>query len=256
MFPQATESITMFARSNGLSLCSRKYIRWPREDRFCASEAPKRKRKRPSKQKKEREGLRVFSFYIVSISRIFLRLVTSSCGSSAGDRRFQKSRRCFNESDADFVGWLARFCETRASRVIFDKHARPRVTYLSVTHIARVPRAIYRYIIDQQPTVVPITSTLELIINITLLKERRTNYSNGIRNKILRNIINAPWYVRKKDIHRDLRIETVKEEIQHFAQKHQTKLRNHVNAKAVKLLDCKMQLRRLKRKKPHDQFLN
>lgn len=77
---------------------------------------------------------------------------------------------------------------------------------------------------------------------------RHTNINTiqKLQNKILRDIINAPWYIRNKDIHRDLRMKTVQEEIQCFAQKHETRLRKHTNTEIKSLLDCGRQMRRLK----------
>lgn len=37
------------------------------------------------------------------------------------------------------------------------------------------------------------------------------------QNKILRGILNAPWYIRNDDVHRDLDMPTVKEEIKKTA---------------------------------------
>jgi hypothetical protein len=41
------------------------------------------------------------------------------------------------------------------------------------------------------------------------------------QNKVLRNIVDAPWYVRNADLHRDLNIEMVMAEIIRFARKHE-----------------------------------
>lgn len=71
------------------------------------------------------------------------------------------------------------------------------------------------------------------------------------QNKVLRDIVNAPWYARNKNIHRDLKIETVEAEIKNFAQKYEARLHDHVNIEAIQLLEPS-QLRRLKRSKPHD----
>ena len=49
------------------------------------------------------------------------------------------------------------------------------------------------------------------------------------KNKVLRNIIDAPWYVRNADLHRDLKIETVTAEIKRFARKHEERLLHHEN---------------------------
>lgn len=72
------------------------------------------------------------------------------------------------------------------------------------------------------------------------------------QNKVLRGIVNAPWYARNKDIHRDLNIETVEAEIKRFAQKHEARLHDHVNVEAIQLLDSGGQVRRLKRRKTQD----
>ncbi len=72
------------------------------------------------------------------------------------------------------------------------------------------------------------------------------------QNKVLRDMVKAPWYVRNSDIHRDLEVATVKEEIQKYAAKHEARLHQHINAEALQLLDVKNQVRRLKRRKPLD----
>jgi hypothetical protein len=40
------------------------------------------------------------------------------------------------------------------------------------------------------------------------------------QNKVLRNMVNAPWYIRNNDLHRDLLLDFVTSEIQRFALKH------------------------------------
>lgn len=72
------------------------------------------------------------------------------------------------------------------------------------------------------------------------------------QNKVLRNMVNAPWYVRNQDIHRDLDIPMVAEEIKRFAGKHEARLHQHVNAEALQLLDNQNLVRRLKRIKPFE----
>ena len=62
--------------------------------------------------------------------------------------------------------------------------------------------------------------------------------------------MNEPWYCRNSDIHRDLGMDDVTEEIQNYAQKHGTRLHHHVNVEAIQLLDNDNQRRRLKRTKP------
>ena len=71
------------------------------------------------------------------------------------------------------------------------------------------------------------------------------------QNKILRSVTNAEWYVRNADLHRDLQISTVKEEIAKSAQKHRHRLLSHNNATVSYLYDSIL-YRRLKRTKPVD----
>jgi len=40
------------------------------------------------------------------------------------------------------------------------------------------------------------------------------------QNKVLRNIVDGPWFVRNSDLHRDLEVNVVGREMQRFAQKH------------------------------------
>ena len=49
------------------------------------------------------------------------------------------------------------------------------------------------------------------------------------QNKVLRSIVNAPWYIRNCDLHRDLHLDTVTEEIKKYAIRHHQRLHNHEN---------------------------
>jgi hypothetical protein len=69
---------------------------------------------------------------------------------------------------------------------------------------------------------------------------------------VLRNMVNAPWYIRNKDLHRDLEVNAVTSEIQRLAQKHEERLHRHENVEAIQLLDNKGTVQRLKRKNPFD----
>ena len=71
------------------------------------------------------------------------------------------------------------------------------------------------------------------------------------QNKILRSIVNAPWYIRNNDLHRDLEVDAVFSEIQRFAQKHEERL-HHENVEAIQLLDNMDIVRRMQRKKPFE----
>jgi hypothetical protein len=57
------------------------------------------------------------------------------------------------------------------------------------------------------------------------------------QNKVLRNNVSAPWYIRNNDVHRDLGVEVVSSEIQRFAEKHEESLHHHENVEAIQLLD-------------------
>lgn len=72
------------------------------------------------------------------------------------------------------------------------------------------------------------------------------------QNKVLRNVVNAPWYIRNEDLHRDLGVEYVEKEIHKFARSHEARLLQHQNIEAIQLLDNSNQIRRLKRIKPHE----
>jgi hypothetical protein len=58
----------------------------------------------------------------------------------------------------------------------------------------------------------------------------------GYQNKRLKCIVNAPWYVRNNDLHRDLRIEAVTDIIAKFANSHKKKLQDSINMEASRLL--------------------
>jgi hypothetical protein len=70
--------------------------------------------------------------------------------------------------------------------------------------------------------------------------------------QLLRNCINATWYVSNNDLHRDLLVDVVASEIQRFAQKHEIRLHQHENAEAIQLLDNMCIVHRLQRKKPFE----
>jgi hypothetical protein len=72
------------------------------------------------------------------------------------------------------------------------------------------------------------------------------------QNKVLRDIVNAPWYVRNVELHRDLNMEMVTAAIQRFARKPEARLHQHVNVEAIQLLDNSCLVRRLKRTKPFE----
>ena len=76
------------------------------------------------------------------------------------------------------------------------------------------------------------------------------------QNKVLRNIINAPWYIKNINIHRDLKVDMVDTVIKKFAVSHENRLHHHVNTEAIQLLDTTDSIRRLKRTKPYELIWN
>lgn len=72
------------------------------------------------------------------------------------------------------------------------------------------------------------------------------------QNKVLRSIVDAPWYVPNHIIQSDLKIKTVREEIKSFYEKYQARLIVHPNNLATQLLENNDEIRRLKRFKPSD----
>ena len=83
-------------------------------------------------------------------------------------------------------------------------------------------------------------------------KPNNTAIIQRFQNKVLRNIVDAPWYARNADLHRDLKMETVMAEIRRFARKHEERLLHHEDVEAIQLLDNSELLRRLKRIKPFE----
>ena len=71
-----------------------------------------------------------------------------------------------------------------------------------------------------------------------------------IQAKIIRTIVNAPWYVRNDDIRRDLGIPTVKEEISRYSEKYKSRIATHTNRLPTETYKTINMGRRLKRKHP------
>jgi hypothetical protein len=64
-------------------------------------------------------------------------------------------------------------------------------------------------------------------------------------------MINAPWYIRNNDLHRDLLVDIVTSKILRFVQKHERRLHQNENIKAIQLLYMGI-MYRLQRKKPFE----
>lgn len=69
------------------------------------------------------------------------------------------------------------------------------------------------------------------------------------QSKTLRMIMKAPWYITNKNIHSDVNMKTVAEEIKSRSSKYLARLHNHVNVLAITLLDESQEIKRLKRRK-------
>uniref|UniRef100_A0A6M2DG86 Putative rna-directed dna polymerase from mobile element jockey n=1 Tax=Xenopsylla cheopis TaxID=163159 RepID=A0A6M2DG86_XENCH len=70
-------------------------------------------------------------------------------------------------------------------------------------------------------------------------------------NKILRNLVNAPWYVSNHTIHKDLKLPTIQELIITRSSAYQDKIFSHSNT-LMNDIAMKQPIRRLKRKWPRD----
>jgi hypothetical protein len=66
------------------------------------------------------------------------------------------------------------------------------------------------------------------------------------QNKVLRGIVDVSWYYRNDHLHRDLKIPTIRQELQRFADRHERRLHNHANTEVLQTLDNTNSNRRLK----------
>lgn len=72
------------------------------------------------------------------------------------------------------------------------------------------------------------------------------------QNKTLRMIVDAPWYVTNDQIHRDLKIPTVHEEITAKIKSYKDRIKHHPNSLASSLMTGPRTFKRLKRRAPQD----
>lgn len=72
------------------------------------------------------------------------------------------------------------------------------------------------------------------------------------QNKMLRMVTDAPWYVTNEQLHHDLQVYTVKQEILRHTKTYKERIINHPNRLAKVLMDETRATRRLKRKMPQD----
>lgn len=83
-------------------------------------------------------------------------------------------------------------------------------------------------------------------------KKTNIDVIQRFQNKVLRNIVDAPWYIRNADLHRDLNVPRVETQIIKQAEEHYDRIRQHSNDEANRLQHSGSQPRRLKRTKPFD----
>ena len=77
------------------------------------------------------------------------------------------------------------------------------------------------------------------------MERSNTDILHQFQNKLLRNIVDAPWYIRNANFHWDLQMGMVTREIRKFAKKHEERLHHHVNVEAIQLFDNTELVRRL-----------
>jgi hypothetical protein len=70
---------------------------------------------------------------------------------------------------------------------------------------------------------------------------------NDLKRRYLGTSLIHSWHIRNADLHRDVQMEMVTNEIGKFAKKHEERLLQHVNVEAIQLLDNSEIVRRLKK---------
>lgn len=75
------------------------------------------------------------------------------------------------------------------------------------------------------------------------------------QSKTLRTIARAPWFIRNKQLHRDLEIATVDEEIKAKTTSYKSRLEHHPNQLALNLMRNVQTFSRLRRRAPQDLLL-
>jgi hypothetical protein len=83
-------------------------------------------------------------------------------------------------------------------------------------------------------------------------KKCNINIIQRYQNKILRCLVNAPWYACNSNIHHDLGVKTVASVTAKHAISHENHLQHHVNEEASRLLNVQHLNRWLKRIKPFE----
>jgi hypothetical protein len=78
------------------------------------------------------------------------------------------------------------------------------------------------------------------------------NIIQRFQNRVLRDIVDAPWCIRNDNLHKDLTVETINSVIKKYVQLHEQRLHRHTNVEALQLLDNGDLVRRLHRTKPFE----
>jgi hypothetical protein len=78
-------------------------------------------------------------------------------------------------------------------------------------------------------------------------KQNNIDVIQLFQNKVLRNIVDSPWYIRNSEIHRDLQMNMVTNEIRNFSKKHKDRLLYYVKFEAIQLLENSELVQRLKK---------
>jgi len=78
------------------------------------------------------------------------------------------------------------------------------------------------------------------------------NIIQRFQNRVLCGILDAPWYIRNDNLHKDLDVETVDSVIKTYAQSHEQRLQRHINVEALQLRNNDGLVRRLKRTSPFE----
>jgi hypothetical protein len=78
------------------------------------------------------------------------------------------------------------------------------------------------------------------------------NIIQRFQNRVLRGIVDAPWYIRNDNLHKDLDVATVDSVIKQYAQRHEQRLHRHINVETLQLLHNDGLVRRLQRRKPFE----
>jgi hypothetical protein len=72
------------------------------------------------------------------------------------------------------------------------------------------------------------------------------NIIQRFQNRIIRGIVDASWYIRNDNFHKDLDMESVDSVIRKYAQSQEQRLHRHINVEAIQLRNNGGLVRRLR----------